>query len=263
MASAAEASGGSSPPPLHRLFAPRGIAFVGVSDKAEGYGPRVVRYCLEGGYEGDIGFVHPRHDSVFGRPCHSTLHDVPGAVDVVIAMVGPARMAALYEDARARRAGYLVVIGELFHGDADERARQMQALREQIAQGGPRIVGPVCVGLLAPPERLSMSISSTLVAGMPRAADIGLVSQSGGIISAVIDRSRLSGAGFSRIVSSGGEFDLGVCDYVEHMIDDASTRVIAMYCEAIGDPERFLELATRARKADKPILLLKAGTTAA
>src|SRR5690348_14458462 len=102
MASPAEALRGSAPLSLDRLFAPRGIAFAGVSDRSEGYGPRVVRYCLEGGYQGDIGFVHPRHDEAFGRPCHPRLEDLPGAVDVVVAMVGPARMSALYADARVR-----------------------------------------------------------------------------------------------------------------------------------------------------------------
>jgi acyl-CoA synthetase (NDP forming) len=251
----------ASPRSLQRLFAPRGIAFAGASEKAEGYGARIIRYCLEGGFEGDMGFVNPRYDRLFGRRCHASLLEVPGDVDVVIAMVGPARMMELYAAAAERGAGYVVVIGDLFHGDDAAQQRQKRELRERIDAGGPRIVGPVCVGVLAPPQRLSMSISSTLVAGPPRAGGIGLVSQSGGIISAVIDRARLSGAGFSCIVSSGGEFDLGLCDYVEHLVADASTRVIAVYCEGIGDAERFLGLASSARRADKPILLLKAGTS--
>lgn len=244
---------------LDRLFNARGVAFVGASEKAEGYSARIVRYCLDGGFEGNIGLVNPRHDTVFGRRCYPSLGEVPGEVDVVVAMVGPARIAELHAAAAARGTGYIVVIGELFDGEGAARERQVVALREQIAAGGPRIVGPVCVGVVAPPARLCMSISSALPGGLPRAGGIGLISQSGGIIGAVIDRSRLSGAGFSGIVSSGGEFDLGLCDYVEHMIGDPATRVIAVYCEGIGEYDRFLALAARARQADKAIILLKAG----
>src|SRR5258706_12398121 len=190
----AAASSGS----LDRLFNPRGVAFVGASEKAEGYSAAIVRYCLDGGFEGDIGLVNPRYENVFGRPCYPSLSDVPGEVDVVVAMVGPARMAELYAEAAKRRAGYIIAIGELFEADDSDRERQtgtvvipakagIQRLREQIREGGPRIVGPVCVGIVAPPARLCMSISSTLLPGLPRVGGIGLISQSGGTTSARID----------------------------------------------------------------------------
>ncbi|MGE0802531.1 MAG: acetate--CoA ligase family protein [Lautropia sp.] len=247
--------------PLDGLFDARGIAFVGVTENPGGYGARIVRYCLDGGYDGDVAFVNPRHAHLFGRRCHPDLRDVPGVVDVVVAMVGPGRIAEVYAAAAQRGARYFLVVGELVRSADPDGAGQLDRLRGAIRDGGPRIVGPVCVGVVAPPARLCVSISSALTHGMPRAGGIGLISQSGGIIGAVIDRSRLSGAGFSSIVSSGGEFDLGLCDYVEHLIDDPATRVIAIYCEGFGDPSRFLALAGRARRADTPIVLLKAGRT--
>jgi acyl-CoA synthetase (NDP forming) len=254
---------GSPSTSLERLFNPRGVAFAGASENPAGYGGRIVRYFLDARYDGKIGFVNPKYGRVFGLPCHRTLDDVPGEIDVVVAMVGPARLPDLYASAARRGVGYLVVIGELAEGEEVAKAQQLDALREQLRAGGPRIVGPVCVGVVSPPARLCMSISSALPAGMPRAGGIGLVSQSGGIIGAVIDRSRLSGAGFSRIVSSGGEFDLGLCDYLEYMLDDAATRVMAVYGEGIDDYDRFLALADRARQAGKPIILLKAGRSEA
>lgn len=244
---------------LQRLFHPRGVAFAGASENPAGYGGRIVRYFLDGGYDGNIGFINPKYDRVLGLPCHRSLEDVPGDIDVVVAMVGPSRVAELYASAARRGIRHLVVIGELADGGEAEKARQLDALREQVRAGGPRIVGPVCVGVVSPPARLCMSISSALPAGMPRSGGIGLVSQSGGIIGAVIDRARLSGAGFSRIVSSGGEFDLGLCDYLEYMLEDAATRVVALYGEGIDDYDRFLSLADQAIEVGKPIILLKAG----
>lgn len=240
---------------MHRLFAPRGVAFVGVSEDLGKYGGRCIRYCLDGGYAGGVHPVNPKYDRVFGLPCAPDLRAIEAPVDVVVALVGPAQLPALHQAAHAIGAGYLIAMGGLGEHAADLVA----AARER----GPRIVGPDCVGIIAPHARLAMSISSVLPAGLPRAGRVALISQSGGMLGAAMDRARRSGAGFSALVSCGGEADLGICDYVEHVVGDPSTGAIAIYSEGIDDWRRFFALAGRARELDKPIVLLKAGRSAA
>jgi acyl-CoA synthetase (NDP forming) len=248
---------------LGRLFAPRGVAFVGVSEDRGKYNGRVIQYCIEAGFAGAIYPVNPRYRAVFDRPCFPDVTAIPGLVDVVVAMVGPERLAGLYAGCQERGVGHIIVIGDLGPRDGPEREARLAALCEQRRSGGPRIVGPQCVGVVAPHRRLAMSIASGLAGGLPAPGRVGVISQSGGILSALIDRSRASGVGFSYLVSSGGEFDLTVCDYLEFMIEDDLSTSIAICAEGLADYDRFFALAGRARAAGKPILLLKPGRSRA
>lgn len=247
---------------LARLFAPRGVAFVGATPDPERYNGRVLQYGLREGFAGQVYAVNPKYGECFGLPCYRQLTDIPGPVDVVVILVGPARVPELIEQCQAKGVAYAVALGELAEPGAGQAVR-LAALRRQIAASGPRIVGPVCVGVIAPHAGLAMTMSSGMFAGSVPKGGIGLVSQSGGILSAVLDRAHQFGSGFSALVSSGAEWDLNVCDFVEHLIDDPATDCISIYAEKLVDPPRLFRLAAAARDADKPILLLKGGSSEA
>ncbi len=243
-------------PDLGRLLRPRGIAFVGASEDTARYGGRALRYALDAGFAGAIAAVNPKYPSLFGRPCHPTLDAVPEAIDVAVALVGPQRIPALMAECRVKGVGFLVVVGAVAEADA---AR----LRAEARDVGPRIVGPMSVGVVVPPARAAMAISSGLLDGPPRAGRVAVVSQSGGILGAVIDRARASRVGFSALVSSGQELDLGTVDYVAALLDDEATRVVAAYFEDLDDWPGFLDLARAARARGKTVLALVAGRTTA
>lgn len=243
---------------LSALFAPKGVAFVGVSEDQSRYGGRMLRYCLDGGYTGGIYPVNPKYETVMGLRCYPDAAAIDQPVDVVVALVGPERLPALY-DAMTGRARFIIVVGEMVPAGAPDRAARLDAFRRKIAAGGPRLIGPVCLGVVAPHAKLAVCGSSTLPAGLPRAGEVALASQSGGIVSGVIDRARLSGVGFSAMVSGGGDFDLDTCDYLEFFIEDPKTRAIALYAEGMDDYGRFFVLADRAREAGKPIVFMKPG----
>jgi acyl-CoA synthetase (NDP forming) len=247
--------------PLTRLFSPRGVALVGASANKARYGGRAFDYALASGFSGAVYPVNPRYEAIDGRVCYPDLASLPeGApVDVVVAMVAPERMGAVYEQAAARGAGFLICMGDLVDPAAPDRAARLDGFRTRIAAGGPRIVGPQCMGLISPASALALSTSSALPPGPPRRGHLGLISQSGGIMGGILDRARVAGVGFSHLVSCGEGFDLGVCDFLEFMVGDEATRAIALYAEWIEDYPRFFALAGRARAAGKPILLLKPG----
>jgi len=248
---------------LSRLFAPRGVAFVGASDDTARYGGRALRYAREAGYAGGLYPVHPRHDRVQGLACYPDVTAIPGPVDVAVALVGPARIPALMEGCRAKGIGFLVAVGEIAEGTGEAKAEATRRLGAMARDGGPAIVGPVMVGVVAPHARLAMSISSGLVDGMPAAGDVAVISQSGGMLGSVIDRSRRSGVGFSALVSSGLEAHLGACDYIEHFVADSLTACIAVYSEGIDDMPRLYALAHRARDRGKVLAVLLAGRSEA
>lgn len=246
---------------IEKLFAPRGVAFVGATPDPNRYNGRVLQYALASGYEGEIYPVNPKYESLFEHKCYPDLASIPGPVDVVVVLVGPGRLPDLLRQCREKGVGYAVALGDLVAPDAEDKEARYAELRDMIADGGPRIVGPVCVGVVRPPSRLAMTMSSGILAGDAPAGPIGLVSQSGGILSSALDRAHQFGGGFSALVSSGGEFDLNIADFVEYLIDDPQTKCIALYAEKLVDPKRLFALADRAFERDKPILLLKGGTS--
>jgi acyl-CoA synthetase (NDP forming) len=244
--------------PLTRLFNPRGVAFVGAVPDRERYAGRTVEYCVGSGFAGAVYPVNPKYDSVFGLPCYKSLEDIPGPIDVVVILVGPSRIPDLLDQCRRLGVGYAIAYGDLVDPGPEREAR-LAAIRAQIDVGGPRIVGPVCVGVMVPPNKLAMTMSSGTLAGPPHVGGIGLITQSGGIFASVLDRGYAFHSGFSALVSSGAEFDLNICDYVEHMLGDDATRCISVYVEKLVDPARLFRLAALARAKDKPILMFKAG----
>jgi acyl-CoA synthetase (NDP forming) len=248
---------------LERLFRPRGVAFVGATPEEQRYNGRILKYCAAGGYAGGVYPVNPKYREIFDLPCYASLDDVPGPVDVVVILVGPARVPDLLEQCRRLKIPFAIALGDLVAPADPNREEANAAIRRQIEAGAPRCVGPVCLGIVTPHDNLAMTIASGMLPGFPRKGGIGLISQSGGIMAAAMDRAHGFGGGFSAIVSSGGEFDLNVCDYMEYMLDDAHTRVISIYAEKLLEPQRFFRLADEARQREKPVLLLKTGRTGA
>jgi acyl-CoA synthetase (NDP forming) len=244
-----------------RLFDPARVALVGVSADPGKYGGRLLRYCREAGMVGRLRLVNPRYREIDGIACHPSLADLDGPADVVLALLPPARLAEAYRQATG--AGFFISVGDLVAKESAEAARQLADYRAAIATGGPRIVGPQTIGILSPVNGVALSISSALYGGPATSGGIGLISRSGGIVASAIDRARDGGSGFSHIVSIGESFDLTLCDYLEFLVRDAATKVIALHAEDLDDAPRFLALARQAREIGKPILLLKPGRSPA
>ncbi|MBL8672737.1 MAG: acetate--CoA ligase family protein [Alphaproteobacteria bacterium] len=246
---------------LRRLFAPTTVALVGVSADAAKYTGRLLRYCLDAGMASRLRLVNPKYPTIMDLPAYPDLSALESPPDVVVAMVGPDRIPETY--AKSAGAGFFIAVGDLVRRDHPDPAPVLADLRQRCAAGGPRIIGPQSLGVASPANGTALSISSALFTGPATVGDVALVTQSGGIMSAVIDRARDARLGFSHLVSCGGEADLEICDYVEHFVADGATRAIAVYAEGFRDPRRFLAAAESARAAGKPILLLKSGRTAA
>jgi acyl-CoA synthetase (NDP forming) len=247
---------------LSRLFNPRGVAFIGASRDTTRHNGFALRHAREAGPDVPIYAVNPKYDEVLGLPCYRSLEAVPGPVDVAVSMLAPTRLLEVIRQATGR-VGFLVVVSELVAREEADPETRLDELRGLLGGGAPRLIGPSCTGVVLPPKKLSMSISAGLPGGLPRSGGVALISQSGGILGATMDRARVSGVGFSALLSCGGDFDLGVCDYLEALIDDQETRAIGIYAEGLDEPVRFLALADRARDRDKAILLLKPGHTEA
>ena len=145
---------------------------------------------------------------------------------------------------------------------ADGAARQA-ALVEIARRTGTRLVGPNCMGLIVPHHHLALCSSVVLDTDRLRDGAIGLVSQSGALMVSIFDRAAADGIGFRHCVSLGNQVDLEISDFVEHMVAEPETEAICVYVEGLLDGARFRRALAAARRAGKPVLIVKTGRTAA
>lgn len=248
---------------LRAILNPRSVAVFGASGDPAKFGGRVMHFLLKHGYRGRIVPVHPSAKEVLGIPAVVQLSAAGEPVDVCLLALPAAHLSAALEDCgRSGARGAVVITADFAETGADGAARQ-QELVDIARRHGLRIIGPNCLGYINPQLNLALTSSVALATEpMPR-GEIGLACQSGSLMASLISHAQDCGAGFSVAATVGNQADIELCDLLEYFIADPATRAICLYVEGLKDGTRFLELARRARAAGKPVLAVKAGSSAA
>jgi acetyltransferase len=233
---------------LDRLLTPRSVAVVGASDRSASVGATVWRNLRAGGFGGPIHAVNPHHAALDGEPVFAQVADLPQAPDLAVICTPPASVAGLVAalGALGTRAAIVMTAGL--------DAAQKQALREAARPHLLRVLGPNCLGLLTP--RLGLNASFAHTGAL--AGDVAFVSQSGALVTAVLDWATTRRIGFSHMVSLGEHADVDFGDLLDHLASDAHTRSILLYIESIESPRKFMS-AARAAARNKPVIVVKAG----
>jgi acetyl coenzyme A synthetase (ADP forming)-like protein len=258
------ASRAPAPPPprsLAALLRPRAVAVVGASREPGSIGYAVVRNLVDRGFTGPVYPVNPKARAVRGVPCHPSLEDVPGPVDLVVVVVPAPAVLAVIEACGRKGVGAAVIISAGFKESGPEGAAREEAVRAAAARHGVRLVGPNCMGVLSTDPEVSLDASFSAVAPAP--GNVAFASQSGALGEAILARSRALDLGLSAFVSLGNKADVGADDLLAWWGDDPRTRVVLLYLESLGDPRRFAAAARRVARAGKPILVVKSGRTSA
>ena len=248
----------SSPSTLHAFFNPTGVAIIGASADPHKLSHGVLRNMLSYGYQGAVYPVNPRADAILGQRCYPDIASVPDPVELAVLMVPAAACPAVLTACGLRGLKAAIVISGGFREvGAEGRALEDELVR--IASSyGMRLIGPNCVGTLD----AHTGLNSTFIRTMPKPGPIAFVSQSGAICGGILEWTAGKGVGFSRFATLGNEADVTETDLIEALADDPNTRVIVAYVEAIQDGRRFIDVASRVSQ-EKPILVIKAGTTQA
>jgi acyl-CoA synthetase (NDP forming) len=242
---------------VSRLVRPGSVAIVGASSDPSRTAGRPLRYLLKHGYTGTVYPVNPRADTIEGVRCYPSVEALPAAPDVGLVLVGPDRVAdAIRELARIGTASAIVLAGG--YAEVGEAGARRQAELKEAA-GSMCLLGPNTIGLVNVLDNLVLSPSVALELYPLTPGKVGLASQSGGILGSVLSRAEARGIGFSRLVGTGNEADLEICDVVELLLDDAATSVIALYLEGLRNVARFRALADRAAAIGKPMVAFKVG----
>jgi acetyltransferase len=236
---------------LGKLLAPKSVAFIGASPERASVGAIVTANLSESGFSGPLWLVNPKHKSINGEPCYAAPADLPGVPDLAVIATPPKTIPALISELGAKGTRAAVVITA---GISGELRRDMLKAAQPYCL---RIQGPNCLGLLVPPIGLNASFGQS----MPLKGDLAFLSQSGALVTAIIDWAAKRDIGFSHVVSMGDMADVDFGDLLDYFAGDAESRAILIYMEQLTQAPKFLSAARRAARA-KPVIVLKAGRNA-
>ncbi|MFN3614606.1 MAG: CoA-binding protein, partial [Rubrimonas sp.] len=239
---------------LDRLLTPRSVALVGATDRPGAIGRVVMERLLAGGFAGPVGLVNPGRDAVLGRPCARRIADLPFAPDLGVVTTPPAAAPGVIAQLGAAGARAAVVITAGVDGPSGLRQAMLDAARPFTL----RVLGPNCIGLQNPALGLDASFAH-LLAGP---GDLALLSQSGAIVTAMLDWAAARGVGFSTVASLGDMADVDVGDMLDHLAADRATRAVLVYLEAATQARKFMSAARSCARV-KPVIVVKSGRSAA
>ena len=239
---------------LDTLFAPRSVALIGASPQPRSVGNVVLNNLKRGGFAGRLWLVNPNYAEIDGLPCVPAVADLPERSDLAIVATPTATVPDIVRQLGERGTRTCVIITT----GADEGPEGVARLREAVAQTARpfsmRIIGPDSIGITVPRAKLDASIGAALA----QAGDLALVSQSGSVITSIVDWANRHNIGFSAVVATGDMADVDFADLLDWFALDYKTRAILLYVEAIQDAAKFMS-AARAAARSKPVVVIKPG----
>jgi acetate---CoA ligase (ADP-forming) len=248
--------------PVETFLRPQTIAIVGASETGGAGWPKgIYENFAHEGFPARVYLVNPRRDELWGEKVYPDFASLPEKIDLAIVII-PAEAIpdVLSEAADAGLRNALIFASRFGEGGDEVGAARAAELRDICDRTGLRISGPNCMGSISLPERL-LFYPTPRVRGLP-AGPVGVVFQSGGTFQFWLEQGAARGLGYSYAVSSGNELDLDMADYINFLVDDEHTKVIACMAEGVRRPDALMAAAERAFDAGKPVLMLKVGRTA-
>lgn len=243
---------------LDYLFKPNTLALVGASKNPGKWGFLILMNLLLGGFEGKIYPINPKETEILGLKVYPSLADVPEPIDLVVVVVPPPTVPDVIRKCGGKAKVALVITAGF--GELGDKEKQLEdALVQAAIEGGVRVVGPNCNGVMC---SSSPKLYALMPSYFPHPNPLGMASQSGNVGGIMLRMSLLRNCGFGKYVSSGNEAELHMEDYFEYFLHDPETKVILSYVEGARDGKRLMKVA-REVTPSKPIVMIKGGRTPA
>jgi acetyl coenzyme A synthetase (ADP forming)-like protein len=242
------------PPMRPEILNATSIAVIGATPEPNKVGYAVLRNLLA--FPGKLFPVNPRHSEILGRTVFPDIGSVPDPVDIAVIVVPARFVPKIVEEAGEKGVPLVIIISSGFR-EAGKVGEQLEQQVIMIARRyNMRIMGPNCLGLMLPHR----GINTTFDPISPKPGKIAFISQSGAIISTIVDWSLPEEIGFSAVISIGNQADLSFEDFLVYTGNDPNTRAIILYIEEIKNGKRFMEIA-REITAKKPVVAIKSGSS--
>ena len=245
---------------LSSLLDPRSVAIVGASPKA-GWPARLWANLQHWHYPGRVYPVNPNYETMWGAKCYRSLEELPEVVDHAVIIIPADRVVELLrKSARGLFRSATIYSGGFGEGGDPEGLRRKEFLQAYARENNVCFCGPNCMGLVSTGSR-AMLFPDQRLADI-REGGLAIVSQSGGLVGALVRAAVGWGIGLSYFVTSGNEADAELSDYLHHFLNHERTKVIGAFIEGVRDGEMFLAVAQEALALGKPIIALKVGRSA-
>jgi len=247
---------------LDSLFYPRSIAVIGASRQPGSVGHSLLANLLMNRFQGIIFPVNPRASSVLGIKCYPRVLEISDDVDLAVIIVPSRFVAPVLEESGRMGIKAAIVISAGFKEIGGEGVELEDRVLEVSRKYDIALVGPNCLGIINTDPVSQMN--ATFATDMPKAGNIGFISQSGALCVAVLNYAQEANIGFSKFISMGNKAGVGENELLAYLRSDPKTDVILMYLEDLVDGREFMRIAretTGSTKRPKPIIALKAGRT--
>ncbi|HEX8235689.1 MAG TPA: bifunctional acetate--CoA ligase family protein/GNAT family N-acetyltransferase [Abditibacteriaceae bacterium] len=246
------------PHPLNTLFSPKTVAVIGATENPGSVGRTILWNLISSPFGGTVFPVNPKRPSVLGIKAYPDIAAVPEQVDLAVIVTPAPTVPGVISQCVEAGVPSAIIISAGFKEAGAAGIELEQRVLAEARRGNMRIIGPNCLGVMAPLSGLN----ATFASAMARTGNVGFLSQSGALCTAVLDWSLQEDVGFSAFVSLGSMLDVDWGDLINYLGDDPRTESILIYMESIGDARSFLS-AAREVALTKPIIVIKAGRTEA
>jgi acetyltransferase len=243
---------------LDALFVPESVAIIGATERPGAVGRTVLSNLIESRFRSKVYAVNPSRSEVLGLKAYKSIGDIGEQVDLAVVVTPALTVAHVIGDCVDAGVKAAVVISAGFRERGPEGAALEHQIQQQLRRGTMRLIGPNCLGIMNP----TIGLNATFAKGTPKAGNVAFLSQSGALLTAILDWSQREEVGFSAIVSTGSMLDVGWGDLIDYFGDDPQTHSILIYMESVGDARSFLS-AAREVSLSKPIIVIKAGRSEA
>ena len=240
---------------LIKTLEPRSIAVIGASRNPNKVGSAILKNLILG-FRGQIYPINNQTDELQSLKAYKSVLNVKDNIDIAVISVPAESVLKVLKECEKKKISLAIIVSAGFSEVGGEGAKMEKEIRSFLNKAKIRVVGPNCLGIINtdPPFNATFIDPSSKV--LKGAA--GFISQSGAILSAVVDDASMNNIGFSKIFSIGNAIDLDEADIMDALKNDEKTKIMAIYLEGLKDAKKFMKSVTEFSK-NKPILALKGG----
>lgn len=243
---------------LAQLFCPTSVALIGAGEREGSASRALAENLLRGDFKGECYAVNPNRETVLGMPSHASVDEIGKPIDLAVIATPAEAVPEVMESCRRARVSAAVILTPGLQRSTPQGQALLEATLGVARKGGIRLLGPNSIGLARP----ALGFNAALARGPIKSGSVALVSQSGALLTSMLDWARTDDIGFSTIVSLGNRCDVSFSDVLDFLTSDPQTESILLYVEGFNRPRRFLS-ALRGAARMKPVIVVKAGRRAA
>jgi acetyltransferase len=245
-------------PVLDYFFKPGAIAVIGASPRESSIGCTLLTNLKNDGFPGPIYPINPNHEEILGLKAYPSIAAVGSPIDLAVIALPIRGVPAVMKECGEAGVKAAIIISAGGKEVGEEGVRIEEEIRSEAQRSGIRFLGPNCMGILSPVNRLNASFA----AHSAEPGSLALLSQSGAICSAILDWAASEKIGFSHFVSVGSMADLDFADMIDYLGNDPNARSIIIYMEQMTRHRKFMS-AARSVSRVKPIIVVKSGRSEA